>query len=43
MVLAKSNNMAFIIEKDKSKEFKKKKRSSKLNEILKNAKLLNIN
>lgn len=41
-MLAKPTNMAFIIEESKSETFKKIKKSSKLDEILKLAKGLNI-
>ncbi len=41
-VLAKPINRAFIIAEDKSEKFKNEKRSSKLDEILRKAKMINI-
>lgn len=41
-VLAKPINMAFIIAEDKAEEFKKLKRSEKLDDILRKAKMINI-
>lgn len=40
-VLAKPINRAFVIAESKSNDFKRKKRSNKLDEILSKAKLLN--
>lgn len=41
-VMTKPMNRAFVVAEDKSEEFKKVKKSSKLDEILKRVKALNI-
>ena len=42
-ILAKPINRAFIIADGKSEQFKKQKRSSKLDEILRRAKTIKVN